>query len=83
MPFINGVNGLETIIGDTFLDRVDELASTPEIFTVPKECQVFDFMTEKVSSYLPSQGKGYYEFVNPEFIAPNKQVLLISKVSCS
>ena len=70
------------IIGDSYFDRVDEATSQCEIFTVTADCRVVDFMSKSVSMiYNPVKGQGYYEFIEPEYISPNKQVILVDQVS--
>ena len=53
-----------------------------ELFTVSKACKVIEFRNshQKLNTYYPAFGYGFFEFTKPEYISYNREVILMDKV---
>lgn len=50
------------------------------MITIEEDCTTGD-LAKKLKGYRPSDGRGFFEFVEPEHISPFAEVLLMNKVS--
>ena len=63
------------------MERRDKLSHQYEVFAVKEDCAVIKFISERFADYRPNDGDGYYEFTQPEFVSPTKEVMLLHKVN--
>jgi hypothetical protein len=54
-----------------------------ELFTVTEDEQkMINFAKEKVANYNPRTGYGYYEFTEPGYVIPSRNIMALKKVTC-
>ena len=70
--------------GTTYLDQVDNTASVPEYHTINQDVEVINFLKHQLNltRYSPEDGRGFYEFSQPEYVSKDKKVMLLDKVIC-
>ena len=64
------------------MDRVRETVHY-EVYDVDKSYNMAEFAKSKIPGFKPEFGYGYYEFKQPEYIEPEKKVVLVDKVRTS
>lgn len=50
------------------------------IYDVEETCYMAEFAKQKIPGFRPELGYGYYEFIQEEFLEPEKEVVLMDKV---
>ena len=62
------------------MERLDRHTNPYDVYEVTAASVVINFMLEKDPKYRPTNGRGYYELTKPEFVSPEKHVLLLHEV---
>ena len=75
------INSCSIVTGTTYLDRVDNTSSAPEFHEIIQDDEVIKLYNLKLTPYSPEDGRGFYEFSQPEYVSKAKKVMLLDKVN--
>ena len=59
---------------------MDEVREYYAIYDVHENCNMESFGSHEIPGFTTKRGYGYYEFTEPEYIKPHRNVILKDKV---
>ena len=69
------------VVGDVASSEIIKVLEPFKLFTVTEEGQkLINFAKENVAHYNPRAGYGYYEFTEPGFVLPKRNIMALKRV---